>query len=186
MRAGQPVGRGRSLVEHVHRGVVAAFEALLEDAVLFPEREDARVESGKVDARGHLAEPGSLVAHVTRFRRAAGPKAGRPEGRRADSTRQGRARCAAGPEPRRVTSDSNRQQVTGYTPGEMTSTLTPEQIEVYAATLRARTAETTRRRDERREQAWTVAREAAQVLRTAVRRHRCLGLRLAGGGRPFL
>jgi len=48
----------------------------------------------------------------------------------------------------------------------MTSTPTPEQIEVYAATLRARTAETTRRRRQRREQAWTVAREAAQVLRS--------------------
>lgn len=47
----------------------------------------------------------------------------------------------------------------------MTSTLTPEQIEVYAATLRARTAETARLRRERREQAWTVARQAAQILR---------------------
>ena len=47
----------------------------------------------------------------------------------------------------------------------MASTLTPEQIEVYAATLRARTAETARRRRERREQAWTVARQAAHVLR---------------------
>ena len=58
-----------------------ALEALLEDAMLFPEREDARVERREVDARGHLAEPGSLVAHVTRFRRAAGPRAGRPAGR---------------------------------------------------------------------------------------------------------
>jgi len=47
----------------------------------------------------------------------------------------------------------------------MTSRLTPEQIEVCAATLRARSAETSRRRRQRREQAWTVAREAAQVLR---------------------
>ena len=47
----------------------------------------------------------------------------------------------------------------------MASTPTPEQIEVYAATLRARSAETARRRSERREQAWTVARRAAQVLR---------------------
>jgi len=47
----------------------------------------------------------------------------------------------------------------------MASTPTPEQIEVYAATLRARTAETARRRLERREQAWTVARQAAQILR---------------------
>jgi uncharacterized protein len=47
----------------------------------------------------------------------------------------------------------------------MTSTPTPEQIEVYAATLRARSAEATWRRRERREQAWTVARQAAQVLR---------------------
>jgi len=53
-----------------------------------------------------------------------------------------------------------------YTPCEMASTLTPEQIEVYAATLRARSAETARRRRERREQAWTVARQAAQVLRS--------------------
>ena len=43
---------------------------------------------------------------------------------------------------------------------------TPEQIEVYAATLRARTAETARRRGERREQAWAVSRQAAQVLRS--------------------
>src|SRR5450756_835461 len=82
MRAGTAVGRGRALVEHVHRGVVAPFEALLEDAVLFPEREDAGVERGEVDARDSLAEPGLLVAHGTRFRRAAG--------RRADSTRHGR------------------------------------------------------------------------------------------------
>jgi predicted nucleotidyltransferase len=47
----------------------------------------------------------------------------------------------------------------------MTNMLTPEQIEVYAATLRARSAETALRRRERREQAWTVAREAARVLR---------------------
>ena len=47
----------------------------------------------------------------------------------------------------------------------MASTLTPEQIEVYAATLRARTAETARRRYERREQARTVARQAARILR---------------------
>ena len=47
----------------------------------------------------------------------------------------------------------------------MTSKLTPEQIEVYAATLRTRSAETARRRRKRREQAWQVAREAAQVLR---------------------
>ena len=53
-----------------------------------------------------------------------------------------------------------------YTPCEMASTLTPEQIEVYAATLRARSAETARRRRERREKAWTVARQAAQVLRS--------------------
>jgi hypothetical protein len=83
VRAGQPVGRGRTLVEHVHRGVVAPHEALLEDAVLFPEREDARIERREVDARGHLAEPGSLVAHVTRFRRAAGRKADGPAGRKA-------------------------------------------------------------------------------------------------------
>ena len=47
----------------------------------------------------------------------------------------------------------------------MATTLTPEQIEVYAATLRARNAETARRRHERCELAWTVARQAAQVLR---------------------
>ena len=67
VRAGAAVGRGRALVEHVHGGVVAPFEALLEDAVLFPEREDAGVERREVDARRHLAEPGLLVAHVTRF-----------------------------------------------------------------------------------------------------------------------
>ena len=48
----------------------------------------------------------------------------------------------------------------------MTSTPTPEQIEVYAATLRARSAATTLRRRERRERAWKVARQAAQILRT--------------------
>ena len=70
-----------------------------------------------------------------------------------------------GPEPDAAISSPLCRLVTGYTPGEMTSTLTPEQIEVYAATLRARTAETARRRRQRREQAWQVAREAAQVLR---------------------
>jgi predicted nucleotidyltransferase len=48
----------------------------------------------------------------------------------------------------------------------MATTLTPEQIEVYAATLRARSAETARLRQKRRTHAWAVAREAAQVLRT--------------------
>ena len=48
----------------------------------------------------------------------------------------------------------------------MANTLTPEQIEVYAATLRARSAETARRRQERRELGWAVARQAAQILRT--------------------
>jgi predicted nucleotidyltransferase len=47
----------------------------------------------------------------------------------------------------------------------MASALTPEQIEVYAATLRARTADSARRRRARREQAWKVARQAANVLR---------------------
>jgi len=72
-------------------------------------------------------------------------------------------RC--GPKPCPAISNPNCQHVTRYTPGEMMSLPTPEQIEVYAATLRARTAETARRRLERREQAWTVARQAAQVLR---------------------
>jgi uncharacterized protein len=48
----------------------------------------------------------------------------------------------------------------------MAGTLTTEQIEVFATILRARTAETARRRCERRKQAWTVARQAAQVLRS--------------------
>jgi hypothetical protein len=48
----------------------------------------------------------------------------------------------------------------------MTTALTPEQIEVYAATLRTRTAEAARRRRERREQAWVLSRQAAQVLRS--------------------
>ncbi|MBU2603396.1 MAG: nucleotidyltransferase domain-containing protein [Actinobacteria bacterium] len=48
----------------------------------------------------------------------------------------------------------------------MASVLTPEQVKIYAATLRARTAETARRRRERRERAWAVSRQAAQVLRS--------------------
>ncbi len=48
----------------------------------------------------------------------------------------------------------------------MASMLTPEQIEVYAGTLRVRTADTARRRRERRERAWAVSRQAAQVLRS--------------------
>ena len=59
MRAGPPVGRRRPLVEHVEGGIVAALEALLEDAVLFPEVAHAGVERREVDARGHL-EPGLL------------------------------------------------------------------------------------------------------------------------------
>ena len=47
----------------------------------------------------------------------------------------------------------------------MSTALTPAQIEVFAATLRERSAETARRRQERRQQAWVVAHEAAQVLR---------------------
>jgi predicted nucleotidyltransferase len=46
----------------------------------------------------------------------------------------------------------------------MTSTLTQEQIDTYARTLRARTAQELRRRECRRVQAWSVARQAAEVL----------------------
>jgi len=74
-----------------------------------------------------------------------------------------RRRCGLKPCP--GISDPICRDATRYTPGEMTSTPTPEQIEVYAATLRARTADTARRRRERREQAWTVARQAAEILR---------------------
>ena len=48
----------------------------------------------------------------------------------------------------------------------MATALTPEQIAVYAATLRARSAETARLCQRRRTHAWAVAREAAQILRT--------------------
>ena len=77
----------------------------------------------------------------------------------------GASRRRCGPKPCPGISDPICRDATRYTPGEMTSTPTPEQIEVYAATLRARTADTARRRRERREQAWTVARQAAEILR---------------------
>ena len=48
----------------------------------------------------------------------------------------------------------------------MATALTPEQIEVYAATLRTRSAETACRRRVRHDQAWVVARQAAQALRS--------------------
>ena len=48
----------------------------------------------------------------------------------------------------------------------MAATLTPEQIETYAATLRVRSAESARRREERSARAWALARQAAQILRT--------------------
>ncbi len=67
VRAGPPVGRRRSLVEDELRRVLAALETLLEDAVLLPEGEDARVERREVDARRDVLEPGLTVAHVTRF-----------------------------------------------------------------------------------------------------------------------
>lgn len=47
----------------------------------------------------------------------------------------------------------------------MASPLTPEQIAIYAATLRARTAEEARRRERRRQPAGALAREAAAILR---------------------
>ncbi len=74
VRAGAAVGRRRALVEDEQRRVFATLEALLEDALLLPEGEDARVERGQVDARRDVAEPGMSVAHVTRFRRRAAGK----------------------------------------------------------------------------------------------------------------
>lgn len=47
----------------------------------------------------------------------------------------------------------------------MASTLTPERLQVYAATLRARTDEERRRRESRRRRGWELAREAALLLR---------------------
>lgn len=47
----------------------------------------------------------------------------------------------------------------------MTSTLTPESLQIYAATLRARTDERRQRRECRRRRAWDLAREAAALLR---------------------
>ena len=47
----------------------------------------------------------------------------------------------------------------------MVRTLTPEQIETYAATLRERSAEAARLRRERQARAWVLAREAAELLR---------------------
>ena len=61
VRARPAVGRGRPLVEHEDGGVLAALEALLEDAVLLPELEDARVERREVDARRDVLEPGLTV-----------------------------------------------------------------------------------------------------------------------------
>lgn len=51
----------------------------------------------------------------------------------------------------------------------MTSTLTRQQVEAYAATLRARTIERQRLRERRREQAWSIARQAADLLRERYR-----------------
>ena len=67
VRAGLAVGRRRTLVEDVEGRVLTALEALLEDAVVLPELEDARVERREVDARRDVLEPGLTVAHVTRF-----------------------------------------------------------------------------------------------------------------------
>ena len=67
VRARPAVGRRRPLVEHEDRGVLAALEALVEDVVGLPEREDARVQRREVDARRDVLEPGLTVAHVTRF-----------------------------------------------------------------------------------------------------------------------
>jgi len=47
----------------------------------------------------------------------------------------------------------------------MALTLTPEQIQVYAATLRQRSEASARRRRERRARAWDAARQAAELLR---------------------
>ena len=51
------------------------------------------------------------------------------------------------------------------TASTMVRTLTPEQIETYAATLRERSAEAARLRRERQARAWVLAREAAELLR---------------------
>ena len=48
----------------------------------------------------------------------------------------------------------------------MSSTLTAEQLDAYRQTMRRRAAESDKRRAERREAAWAVAREAAELLRS--------------------
>jgi predicted nucleotidyltransferase len=48
----------------------------------------------------------------------------------------------------------------------MSSTLTTQQLDAYRQTMRRRAAEAAARRAVRREAAWTVAREAADLLRS--------------------
>ena len=47
----------------------------------------------------------------------------------------------------------------------MTSTLTPEQLDVYRQAMRRRAAAADRRRAERRDAGWALARQAADLLR---------------------
>jgi len=48
----------------------------------------------------------------------------------------------------------------------MSSTLTPQQLDVYRQTMRRRAAAADKRRAERRDAAWALAREAADLLRS--------------------
>jgi predicted nucleotidyltransferase len=48
----------------------------------------------------------------------------------------------------------------------MTSTLTAQQLDAYRQTMRRRAAEADKRRADRREAAWALAREAAELLRS--------------------
>ena len=101
VRARAPVGRRRAFVEDEERRVLAQGEALLEDAALPPEGEDARVEFGELDARGDVAEARSpVVAHQGLGLSSRSPTDAARRGRGAGPT--GSPAAAAGASARRV------------------------------------------------------------------------------------
>jgi predicted nucleotidyltransferase len=67
----------------------------------------------------------------------------------------------------------------------MSSTLTPQQLDAYRRTMHRRAAEADTRRAERREAAWAVAREAADLLRSRYGATRALAFGSLAEGTHF-
>ncbi len=94
------------------------------------------------------------------------------------------AAVEAGAGGRLPTRPQRRAGAERYT-DSMSSTLTPKQLDTYRQTMRRRAVEADRRRAERRETAWAVAREAAALLRSRYGATQVLAFGSLAEGRHF-